>query len=282
MPLRPCQHAFTLVELSIVLVVIGLIIGGTLVGREMVQAAEIRGTLAQIDKYKQAYAAFLGKYNCVPGDCRNASTYGLPESQWLITNAQTDGDGDGLISSDRTTTLANNGRTALIETWDAFSHLFGVKMISDVIRIGNQGARSNIPINNGLLYFTSLRYASQPAWYRTPDRPGNYLYIGLYPGNNTDFSGTDTVLKPQEAYAIDVKLDDGLPMSGTVKASGISSADCAGNPRGWRSGPCFNQPTIYSWVGWSGSACVDDRVMPNIYWMGSTQIPYCTVHLPVN
>lgn len=45
------RQGFTLIELSIVLVIIGLIVGGILVGRELISAAEIRATVSQIEKY---------------------------------------------------------------------------------------------------------------------------------------------------------------------------------------------------------------------------------------
>ena len=48
------KSGFTLIELSIVLVIIGLIIGGILVGRDLINASAIRAQISQIDKYQQA------------------------------------------------------------------------------------------------------------------------------------------------------------------------------------------------------------------------------------
>ncbi len=53
------HHGFTLIELSIVLVIIGLIIGGVLVGKDLIKAAEIRATISQINKYN--HAVLLGE-----------------------------------------------------------------------------------------------------------------------------------------------------------------------------------------------------------------------------
>lgn len=44
------QSGFTLIELSIVLVIIGLIVGGVLVGRDLIKAAEVRAQVSQIEK----------------------------------------------------------------------------------------------------------------------------------------------------------------------------------------------------------------------------------------
>ena len=53
---------FTLIELSIVLVIIGLIIGGVLVGRDLIAAAQVRAQISQIEKYQTAVNTFRGKY----------------------------------------------------------------------------------------------------------------------------------------------------------------------------------------------------------------------------
>lgn len=62
------RSGFTLVELSIVLVIIGLVAGGVLVGRDLIAAATIRSTISQIEKYKTAVNTFRGKYGYLPGD----------------------------------------------------------------------------------------------------------------------------------------------------------------------------------------------------------------------
>ena len=70
---------FTLIEISIVLVILGLIIGGVLIGRVLVKAAEIRSSISQIEQYRTAANTFKLKYNCLPEDClqSQASAFGL-------------------------------------------------------------------------------------------------------------------------------------------------------------------------------------------------------------
>ena len=59
---------FTLIELSIVLIIIGLITGGILVGRDLVHAAEIRATISQEQRYNTAVNTFKLQYGYLPGD----------------------------------------------------------------------------------------------------------------------------------------------------------------------------------------------------------------------
>lgn len=69
------QPGFTLIELSIVLVIIGLLVGSVLVGQELIEAAEFRKIVRDIERYETAVYAFRDKYNCLPGDCPNATTF---------------------------------------------------------------------------------------------------------------------------------------------------------------------------------------------------------------
>ena len=84
------QKGFTLVEIAIVLVIIGLLLGGVLKGQELIASAKVKATIAEIDSFATAFAAYQDKYRAIPGDDRNAQNN---------TNNQNviNGNGDGSI-----------------------------------------------------------------------------------------------------------------------------------------------------------------------------------------
>ena len=69
------QSAFTLVELSIVLVILGLLVGGVLTGQSLIRSAELRAITTERDKFTTALYAFQDKYMALPGDMPNAFAY---------------------------------------------------------------------------------------------------------------------------------------------------------------------------------------------------------------
>ena len=66
--LKTKQGGFTLVELAIVMVIIGLLIGGILKGQELIKNAAISATAAQIKAFESAFVTFEDIYQAKPGD----------------------------------------------------------------------------------------------------------------------------------------------------------------------------------------------------------------------
>ena len=93
---KKSQQGFTLIELSIVLVIIGLIVGGILVGRDLIRAAGVRSTIAQIESYQTAANTFRGKYGYLPGDIKDpdATNFGF-KIRGTVSKGM--GDGNGVI-----------------------------------------------------------------------------------------------------------------------------------------------------------------------------------------
>lgn len=87
------QRGFTLIEVAVVLVVIGLLAGGILKGNQMIENAKYKAWVKEIDTYRNAFYSFQDRYKALPGDFRFASSR-LP--QVLGVNPR-DGNGNGMI-----------------------------------------------------------------------------------------------------------------------------------------------------------------------------------------
>ena len=85
------QSGFTLIEIAIVLVIIGLLLGGVLKGQELITSARVRNLISQQDGVKAAYFGFLDRFRALPGDYNQATTN--------ITGATVNGNNNGQIQS---------------------------------------------------------------------------------------------------------------------------------------------------------------------------------------
>ena len=221
------NSAFTLIELSIVLIIIGLVAGGVLVGRDLIRAAEIRSIITQEQSYVAAVNTFKEKYNCIPGDCPNATDFFGVKAAGC--NDATDvthtcnGNGNGVLNIGISTTTNSN------ETFLFWQHLANSGLISAGSLSGVEGDLSEvhcIPGNN-----TPMPKLSNASWSAInqnnisfaadsdafPLDWGNFFAIGKI---DTAANGwiNRSVLTPAEAYNIDIKIDDGKPASGSVVA----------------------------------------------------------------
>lgn len=85
----PRQGGFTLVELTIVLIVVGLLMGGTLSGQSVVDNAKIKRMALDVTVFGDAIHTYRGLYHALPGDDPRAS------QRW---SGARDGNGDGVIN----------------------------------------------------------------------------------------------------------------------------------------------------------------------------------------
>jgi len=228
------RNGFTLIELSIVLVVIGLIVGGILVGRDLIEVATIRQQISQIEKYNTAVHTFQSKYNCLPGDCANAGAFGF-----LARSAERgDGDGNGVIEGFVTangSAPGGGGEGSLF--WADLSMagliegVFGQGIYAAFGVYGPYWPVSGATINdylpqaklgnNAYVYAYSGGYFTG-AWYGWISNNINYFGLDTISSIGNGIIGTSHGLTVQQAFVIDTKVDDGLPQSGRVMAQYVS------------------------------------------------------------
>jgi len=92
---RKKEDGFTLVEIAIVMVIIGLLIGGVLKGQAMIQNAKVKRVVKQADEVRAAVMTFYDKYGVYPGDENKAAIPPTPSGG----TADGSGDGDGQIEA---------------------------------------------------------------------------------------------------------------------------------------------------------------------------------------
>jgi prepilin-type N-terminal cleavage/methylation domain-containing protein len=92
------ERGFTLIEIAIVLVIIGLLLGGVLKGQELITGARVRNFIQQQDGVKAAYFGFLDRFRALPGDYANATTNITGVAATAACN-NGNGDGDGTIET---------------------------------------------------------------------------------------------------------------------------------------------------------------------------------------
>lgn len=224
MPSRLNQNrrAFTLVEMAIVIVIIGLLAGAVLAGRSLIRGAEMRDIISEFQRYQRAIGGFREKYYALPGDMANAVSFwgaaagastdgvdltcaALDSSSPSTDNSTCNGDGNGLIG---------NNLLTIHEMLRAWQHLANAKMIEGFYTgvpnaSGNQVIGENVPASRvtdmGWMIYGVGSYAGDTAFFAADY--GNVLNAGPLTGG---------LATGAEIYDMDKKIDDGNPQSGVV------------------------------------------------------------------
>lgn len=205
-------RGFTLVEISIVMIIIGLLIGGTFGGMKLIESSQLSKTVRDLKAMETSALSFKDAFGGLPGDLRNPAAR-LPN----CTDAPCATGGNG----DRTLDAAINFFGALAATDERFTfwhHLqasdlanFGLQNVAD-ISFG-VGAPS-IEIGGGYrIAVTNFAPSSPPAGTTNPSRTVVYSQEEIAPGGV--FSGAG-VIQCRVVAALDRKFDDGMPYTGRL------------------------------------------------------------------
>ena len=202
------RTGFSLVELSVVLVIVGLLAGSISVGNSMMNAAEIRGIATRAHEYIAAIDDFHDKYDAFPGDMTNATNL------WGAATT-TNGNGDRTIGR----STAQNAEIFL-----AWQHLsLGGFITGNFTGVAGVAGTSqalvgtNVPqgkIGRSGYDITYIEDSAIPAAYYTGLTYRHVIHYGLEVAGDNFARGT--AISASKAYGIDNKIDDGKPATGSL------------------------------------------------------------------
>lgn len=230
---RPSQRSgFTLIELSIVLVIIGLIVGGIVVGRGLIETAESRRLITAVQNYRTAILAFKMKYGCLPGDCTNATTF--------FTTGN--GNGDGRINAAFWTLPSLTFFNFSINTVDNEGNREEMTLLNEhlakasMIALAPFDRTSSPPTNMANKWYLNYGHPTWSLMALTNGYGSNVIRLNAMQmsasswaiGFQSPSGSSQPGLEASMALMIDSKLDDGLPLTGMVRDENIIGGATAG------------------------------------------------------
>ena len=209
------QSGFTLIEIAIVLVIIGLLLGGVLKGQELITSARVRNLISQQDGIKAAYFGFLDRYRALPGDYNQATT-NIAGVAATAACGNGNGNGDGRIT------------TANQENVLAWEHLSKSGFINGSYTCAAAETNATTPTN-------PFAVRLQLVWDAVYDPAAQPARHNLKTGGQI----------PSDILAeVDRKIDDGNAIGGTFRFSAYDGG--AGAPVG--SGTCYLAAAPNQWA----------------------------------
>jgi prepilin-type N-terminal cleavage/methylation domain-containing protein len=182
------QSGFTLIEIAIVLVIIGLLLGGILKGQELITQGRIRNVSNDFQSVTAAINLYQDRYRALPGDDPGAA------ARWTATgNTTTSGTGDGTIGTGTAGTPAYNSATDTVESRLFWQHLRLAGLVGGAT---TTGAIGTAPPPNAASGVTGVQN-------------GAFGIQGIVICSNN--------LPAKIAQAVDTQFDDGIAETGTVR-----------------------------------------------------------------
>ena len=158
------RQGFTLLELSIVLVIIGLLIGGIFVGQSLIHTAQLNAVVSEFNRYQTAVQNFKQQYQALPGDMNNATSF------WGIAGGSTGNDTTCMWTTSTTPATCNGNNDGVIDTaisgdnYDEslrfWQHLANAKMIEGFTSYSGPTANAVIGTN-----LPASKYGNSVGWF---------------------------------------------------------------------------------------------------------------------
>ncbi len=199
----PRTAGFSLVEIAFVLIIAGIFVAGVVVGRDLIASSRVVRVIKEQEAWQAAISGFRERYEDLPGDMTDATTY------W--SGATANGNGNRQI-------LWTGGEGP--QAW------YQLEQSGYIPPLGMTGtATSNLAVIGTNVPNSAFRKSA--GWYIHYDAAKGGNHLGFGEGDAASVNDTAAIM-PTQAYRVDKKLDDGDPASGHVRSSGDSSCVNAG------------------------------------------------------
>ena len=218
---KKADKGFTLIELSIVIVIIGLIVAGVVGGQNLVEQAKVRSVITEFKQYKTAVNVFKLEYGHIPGDIPNATSY------WT-GGVTANGNGNNFLLS--------NPMNEEVRAWQHLS-------LAEII----PGEYTGVHSGNRTVIGENVPKSAYPNSGWRMSKTINYTIVyGIELGFHLTHADSGAVawhdlpsLSGVHAYSLDNKMDDGIPNRGIVIGQRAWPLDGT-------AGRCVNHPQAYT------------------------------------
>jgi prepilin-type N-terminal cleavage/methylation domain-containing protein len=222
------KNGFTLIELAIVVVVLGILIGGVLTGQSLIESANKQKVITNFNKLKTGLNAFKLEFDAIPGDFDEAYDYWGDDCANVSHPPQRigmcNGDGDNKI------TAGNSGFHYYCFSWACercmfLRHMSLAGILSESYNCIEESTAIKNPLNSESYLFVSNRceYGRGVVECNTPNRYTHNTYIM---SNGSSITSHHKWLycrrgsfNPKQLKYIDEKIDDGKPKTGILVAA---------------------------------------------------------------
>ncbi len=219
------KSAFSLIELSIVLIVIGLLIAGITGGASLIKSSELRSVMGEARSYAVGVNAFYTQYNALPGDYATVignSYAGNGDSKIQYYNSATHGAAlTGSESANAWVVLRTIGAIDGISS--------AVPLIATTSPTFGSTSAANAPSSKVKSSGWAFDYRAIAAENSEQNVVVLTSTIGTPTTTNTLVNGTNVAtaaITPSDALSIDAKIDDNVPNTGKVRGLNAGGLNC--------------------------------------------------------
>ena len=210
------SRGFSLMELSIVLIILGLLVVTITGSTTVINNAKLNRLISETESFKKHLGVFIAQFDSYPGDFKEAYNFfgvaaGCNNSNVNVDNDGCNGNGNNIIDWEK-------------ESYRVHQHLYLANIIPDFYDGVTDLATS---IFNENLYHPP--YPCSTAGYSDMGINCHQL------GSKSDMNGAG--LTPRELRKIDIKIDDTIPTSGNVRLKNIVdvvTSDSCGDATGYQ------------------------------------------------